>query len=121
MDMEIITSFSKKELEQLITDSVTKCLTDKLSPQPESSDRIGIDEACVILGTPDRPASKATVYKMTHLKKLPFMKFGARCIFSRRLLTQWVEQNTKLPPDSRAEISLSLAATAEKHLERNGK
>jgi len=72
--MEIITSFTRTELEQIISEQVTKCLNSKLPPpQPEQSDRCGINEARIILGTPEKPVSKALIYKLTHEKKLNFL------------------------------------------------
>jgi excisionase family DNA binding protein len=115
--MEIVTSFTKKELEQIISEQVTQCLNDKLSPpQPESSDRCGIDEACKITGL-----SSASIYKMTHLKKIPFMKFGRALVFSKRQLAQWLEENTISPADLGKELDKSLIAAAQKHLRNNGK
>jgi excisionase family DNA binding protein len=115
--MEIITSLTRKELEQLITDSVTKCLDAKLSPpQPEPSDRCGLDDACIILGTPEKPASKAQVYKLTSEKKLPHAKFGSRLVFSRRQLTAWVESHTLPPASAEDEMKARLRKSANKKL-----
>lgn len=77
-------------------------------PQPEPSDRCGMAEAMNITGL-----SKAAIYKLTHLKQLPHLKFGRRLVFSRRALTTWVEANTKAPDASPA-INKMIKA-AQKH------
>lgn len=114
--MDIVTSLSKKELEQIIFDQVTKCLNDKLSPaQPEQPDRCGLEDACIITGL-----SKQSIYKMTHEKKLPFMKFGSRLVFSRRQLTIWRDEHTLSPSSPEDEVKDNLTKSAQKHL-RNAK
>jgi hypothetical protein len=88
------------------------------SPQKsqEPSDRCGINEACIILGTPEAPTSKAQVYKLTSEKKLPHAKFGARLVFSRRQLLAWVESHTISPTTEEDEIKGNLIKSAKKHL-----
>jgi excisionase family DNA binding protein len=114
--MEIVTSLTKKELEEIISSQVKKCLDEKLTPpQLESSDRIGLAEACEITGL-----SRASIYKNTHEKRIPHLKFGSRLVFSRRQLTTWIEEHTVLPQNPEAEMNAALAASAQKHL-RNAK
>lgn len=114
--MEIITSLKKEELEQLIIDSVNKCLDGILKPPQELPDRCGIDEACILLGTPEKPASKAKVYQLTHLKKLPFMHYGRGLVFSRRQLLAYREEHTLPPSPPEDEMKANLVKSAEKHL-----
>jgi len=119
--MEIITSFTRTELEQIISEQVTKCLNSKLPPpQPEQSDRCGINEARIILGTPEKPVSKALIYKLTHEKKLNFRHFGRSLVFSRKDLIEYREAFTLPPSDPGEELKENLVRSAEKHL-RNGK
>jgi len=121
ISMEIITTLKREDLEQMIYDQISKCLNSKLSPpQPEPSDRCGINEACVILGTPERPVSKALIYKLTHEKRLKFMKFGRALVFSRQALIDYREENTVLPSSMDDEIKTNLVKSAKKHL-RNEK
>jgi len=119
--MEIITTFKKEELEQLIYETVTKCLNAKLSPpQLEQSDRCGINEACIILGPPEKPASKAKIYQLTHLRRIPFMRMGRALIFSRKQLLAYREEHTISPSFPEDEIKANLIKSAQKHL-RNAK
>ena len=104
--MEIITSFSKTELEQLITSSVQKCLNSNLHPpQPAQSDLIGIEEACNITGW-----LKPTIYKKSFLGEIPCSRMGKRLVFSRKELTSWMQSQTirKQSPEE----------TATKHLQK---
>jgi excisionase family DNA binding protein len=110
--MEIVTSLTRKELEQIITDSISKCLNDKLPPsQLEPSDRCALEDACIITGL-----SKASIYKMTHEKKIPYAKFGSHLVFSRRQLAAWVESHTLPPSSPEDELKDNLIKSAEKKL-----
>lgn len=113
--MEFITSLTRKELEQIITDSVTKCLNgNPLPSQPETSDRCQLNDACEITGL-----SKAAIYKLTHERGIPHAKFGSRLVFSRRQLAAWIDSRTISPESASDEMNIALAAAAKKHL-RNG-
>src|ERR1035437_3883492 len=93
--MDIVTSLSKKELEQIIFDQVSKCLaTQTPPPQPEQSDRCGLSDACIELGIPGKPVSEAYVYKLTHEKQIAFRHSGRFLEFSRRALRAWREAHT---------------------------
>ncbi len=105
--MEILTSFSKTELEQLIADSLQKCLTSTLHPAtPAQSDLLGIEEACQITGW-----RKPTIYKKSFLGEIPCSRMGKRLVFSRKELTVWLQSKTirKQSPDE----------TAAKHLQKD--
>jgi hypothetical protein len=115
--MEFITSLSRKELQELITESVQKVLTDKLSPPvPEQLDRCGIDDACIELGVPGRPVSKAYVYKLTHAKKIPHQLNGRFLEFSRRQLKAYREANTLNPSALEEEQEAKRIKAASKKL-----
>lgn len=115
--MEIITSLSRKELEELICDTVNRCLDAKLSPpSPEVQDRCLLQDACEITGL-----SRAAIYKLTSEKRLPHMKFGQRLVFSRRQLAAWVEERTVAPPDPVRDIKDGLTRSAEKKLRHEEK
>jgi excisionase family DNA binding protein len=114
--MEVITSFSRTELEQIISDTVTKCLEAKLSPlQPEIPDRCTLIDACEITGL-----GKAAIYKAVGKKEIPYSKFGSRLIFSRKELVFWVESHTLPSSSPDDEMTANLVKSAQKHL-RNAK
>jgi excisionase family DNA binding protein len=107
--MEIITSLKISELEQLITDSVQKCLNSTLHPaQPAQIDLIGIDEACELTGW-----LKPTIYKKSFLGEIPCSRLGKRLVFSRKELTQWMQSQTirKQSPEETATKQLQKEAT----------
>jgi predicted DNA-binding transcriptional regulator AlpA len=104
--MEILTSYTRTELEQIISDSVQKCLNSNLRPaQPAQNDLIGIEEACNITGW-----LKPTIYKKSFLGDIPCSRMGKRLVFSRKELTNWLQSQTirKQSPEE----------TATKHLQK---
>lgn len=112
--MEIVTSLKFSELEQLITESVRKCLNGTIpAPQPEPQDRIGIDEACILTGY-----RKATIYKKSFAGEIPCERFGKRLIFSRSVLIDWMNEKTINRHTAAIVISERLAEAGKKHLER---
>ena len=82
--MEILTSYSKSELEKIIEQSVRRCLNDAPAPQPVI-DAIGIDEAMELTNY-----SRATIYKLSFAGQIPCQKFGKRLVFSRQELMDWM-------------------------------
>lgn len=107
--MEILTSYTKTELEQIITDSVQKCFNSTLRPtQPAINDLIGIDEACEITGW-----LKPTIYKKSFLGEIPCSRMGKRLVFSRKELTIWIQSQTirKQSPEESAINHLKKEAT----------
>lgn len=103
--MEIITSFSKTELEQLIVDSVQKCLNNRTNPpQPVLSDEMDIDEICQFTGY-----KKATVYHKSFTGDMPASRRGKRLIFSRKEILRWMQSKT-IRKQSPAELELQESA-----------
>lgn len=108
--MEIITSLKVSELEQIITDSIQKCLNGTThSSQPELDDRIGIADACIITGY-----TKSTLYKKVFNKEVPYKKYGKRLVFSRKELAEWIEANTILKPSASDAMDKRLAEAGKK-------
>jgi excisionase family DNA binding protein len=106
--MEILTSYTRPEFEQIIRDQVQKCLSGKLiPPQPEPSDRIGIDEACNLTGY-----RKPTIYKLSFNGAIPCTRFGKRLVFSRKELSAWMKERTirKISPEAQALEQLAVDA-----------
>ena len=102
--------------------SLEELIQDLRIPQKsaELPDRCGIDEACKILGSEEKPASKAIIYKLTSDKSLPHAKFNGKLVFSRRQLVAWVDSHTVSPTAAEDEIKANLVRSAKKHL-RNAK
>jgi len=106
--MEIITSYSKAEFEEIIADTVKKCITKVLTPPAqEPPDLIDIDEACRVTGY-----SKATIYKKSFKNELPCSRRGKRLVFSRRALLAWMEAQTIPKPTAADRAAEHLARVA---------
>jgi excisionase family DNA binding protein len=79
----------------------------------EPSDRISLAEACQLTGS-----SKSQIYKLSMLNKIPVSHFGKRLVFSRRELTEWMQESTVSAPSAGDKMSDRLAATAKKRLKK---
>ena len=101
--------------------AIKNCLRESIEeikkiPNPEPRpDRIGLDEACIELGTKEKPASKAQIYKLTMLNEIPHQKFGKRLIFSRKELKIWMDQHTTTKPNPEETAINHLQKEARKH------
>ena len=82
------------------------------APEP-LPDRITLQDACELTGQ-----SKGQIYKMTMLGTIPCSHFGKRLIFSRKALTEWMEERTISAPSAGDIMSDRLSATAKKHLKK---
>ena len=79
-----------------------------VDPQPGAT--MNIDEAAAFLGL-----RKSYIYKLTHLKEIPFIKYGGRLIlFDRERLAAW-KRDKMQPVPTREE----LAAKAEAYCATN--
>jgi excisionase family DNA binding protein len=81
-----------------------------LEPLP---DRIELDEACKLTNQ-----SKGQMYKLTMLNKIPHQKFGKRLVFSRKALTEWLEEKTVSPSSPSDIMDDRLAKSAKKQLKK---
>ena len=50
---------------------------------------MSVDETAEMLGI-----AKATVYKYVSERRIPFVKIGARVLFERTAMTQWIRQRS---------------------------
>ena len=76
-------------------------------------DRITLQDACELTGQ-----SKGQVYKLTMIGDIPFSHFGKRLIFSRKALTEWMEERTISSPSVGDVMSDRLSASAKKRLKK---
>lgn len=82
-----------------------------VTPTPKR-DRLLLNEALALLDDLGRPTSKSTLYKETSTGVIPHYKVGKRLVFSRKTLTQWVEQG--MPDQSPLNAADRLAVTLNK-------
>ena len=116
-----MTQIIQLDYEDLQT-AIKNCLRESIEeiksiPAPEPlSDRIGLDEACIELGTKEKPVSKAQVYKLTMLNEIPHEKYGKRLVFSRKALVEWMDSRTVKKISVSEVMSDRLAKSAKRHL-----
>lgn len=106
----ILTPVSVEELVNLIASEVETRIhkTEVREPLPE---RMTLQEACDLTDQ-----SKGQIYKMTMLGTIPCSHFGKRLIFSRKALTEWMDERTISSHSDRDEMSDRLSETAKKRL-----
>lgn len=103
---------------------IKKCLHDSIEeikklPKPESlPDQISFDEARIELGTKEKPVSKAQLYKLTALKKVPHRKFGKHLIFSRKEIASWKDHCMVSSPSLEDNAIKHLQKEAVRHLDK---
>jgi excisionase family DNA binding protein len=87
---------------------------DSITQQPANvvlPDRIGRDEAKMILGISD-----SKIYKLTSTNKIPHGTFCGRLVFSRRELMTWLETNIKRPnPEKQIAQKLAISANRKQY------
>lgn len=116
--MTTILQVNQDDLTTVIRNCLRESITEiKNLPVTEPlPDRIGLNEACIELGTKEKPASKAQVYKLTMLDEIPYRKFGKRLVFSRKELREWMERRTISTPSASDIMDERLSKSAKKHL-----
>jgi len=100
--MELIVT-TADQLSTLIQSAVKRALAPQTTPPPKP-DRCTFDEALEITGL-----SKSKLYKLTSSKEIPHKHYGSRLVFSRKELTDWVEEQTveKSSDDATAVLAAS--------------
>ncbi len=83
-----------------------------VDPQPGAT--MNIDEAAAFLGL-----RKSYIYKLTHLKEIPFIKYGGRLIlFDRERLTAWKRDKMQSVPTREELASMAEVYCANNPLQR---
>lgn len=80
------------DLKELIVESVRLAISENRTGNglPFDSDYCDIDEAAKVLNL-----KKATVYQLTHSKRLPYINTGKKLYFRRSDLTKYIEAGSK--------------------------
>jgi excisionase family DNA binding protein len=114
-----ILQLEKTDLQEMFKDCIRQVINEVKPSKSEClPDSISLTEACAIIGTKEKPASKATVYKLTMDKEVPFSKFGKRLVFSRKQLMEWMESRTICASSTDDSVSERLTSTARKRLSK---
>lgn len=80
------------DLKELIVESVRLAISEnrKSDGLPFENDYCDIDEAASLLNL-----KKATIYQLTHSKRLPYINTGKKLYFRRSDLTKYIETGAK--------------------------
>jgi len=113
-----------EQLQMLIADAVDK-VAEKLANKERTKsearemarqrDGLTIGETVEFLAELGVPTTIKSLYARVYLDKIPYRKVGRRLIFSRKELTQWVEEQTTHPQDKKSAAALRLAASANRN------
>ncbi len=110
--MEIITSLSKAELEQLIVESVKRVIDSRpVTPQQEPSDEMTLQDVIELTGL-----RKPTIYRKVSEGKIPCYHRGKRLLFSRKEIVRWLESQTVRRVSRAARMEAFLADNARAKL-----
>jgi predicted DNA-binding transcriptional regulator AlpA len=112
MENMILTPVSVPELVNLIASEVEARINRPEHVEP-LQDRISLHEACLLTGS-----SKSQIYKLTMLSQIPHQKYGKRLVFSRKELSDWIEERTISAPSAGDVMTDRLAKSAKKHLKK---
>lgn len=84
MQIQIITS--EQQLTEVFEKVLKRMQFSGKQVTSEAPDAMDIHQAAEYVGL-----SKSQMYKFTHLRQVPFRKFGNKLIFSRKALKTWKE------------------------------
>jgi hypothetical protein len=101
-----------EELRAIVSEAVSGALPKTASGQSQV-DTITLTDALELLMEHGYPTSKAKIYKLTSAGEIPCKRYGNKLVFSRKVLLQWAESQTKSKSDS-SNISLTLARSARR-------
>ncbi|WP_076422782.1 helix-turn-helix domain-containing protein [Pontibacter lucknowensis] len=105
--MELIVT-TADQLSTLIQRAVARAIVPTSTPTPKP-DRCTLDEAVEITGL-----SKSKLYKLTSSNDIPHKRYSNRLIFSRKELTDWVEEQTIKKNSDDATLALAASARRKK-------
>lgn len=94
----------------LINRELQKIANQKEQPKP---DTMTTEELLEFVAEHGYPMTRATVYDLTHKKQIPYTKRRKRIIFSRRDISQWLEEWTARP-ETKSDAALRLAQSANR-------
>ena len=116
MENKIIVT-TREELQTLIGDAVAavvpKLADFRRKNEAVETDAMTVEAAAKFLTAQGIPATRATLYNLVYKNAIPHRKFGRRTVFSKRELTQWIEDNTKRPA-TKEDAALRIAASANR-------
>ncbi|SUE34834.1 helix-turn-helix domain-containing protein [Rikenella microfusus] len=84
------------QLEEIVQEAVRKVLRKEVLPteQPAPPDTLNLQSAVQLFRERGYSISTSRIYKLTSANRIPYSKYGARLIFSRAELLQWLDSQT---------------------------
>jgi len=110
----ILTSVPVPELVELIVSELEARVSRKNTSEP-LPDRISLSDVIHITGL-----KKSAIYKLTMAGSIPYGKYGRLLVFSRREITNWMDQQITRRPSIDERVNRHLKDTAKKSL-NNGR
>lgn len=86
-------------------------------PPAKQPENLTIDQAIELLQDNGLPITRAQIYKLSHLGKIPASRIGKRLVFSRKSLLNWIESR-KVEKVSPATIAAEKLARSAQRRER---
>jgi hypothetical protein len=108
--MSAIIVTSPEELREMLNQVLAEFLP-KNQAKASLPDNINLDSAIDLLKEYGYPTSKAKIYQLTALEKLPHRKYGNKLVFSRKELLLWAESQSRRV-GNHSEVVLTLAKSA---------
>ena len=101
-----------EELRAIVSEAVSGAFPKQASTQPQI-DTMTLNDTLELLKEHGYPTSKAKIYKLTSVGKIPCKTYGNKLVFSRKEILLWVENQTK-PKHGSTKIGLALARSARR-------
>ncbi len=115
--MEKLILTTREELQTLIGDAVAavvpKLADFRRKNEAVETDAMTVEAAAKFLTAQGIPSTRATLYNLVYKNTIPHRKFGRRTVFSKRELTQWIEDNTRRPA-TKEDAAKLIAASANR-------
>ena len=110
--MSTIIVTTPEELKAIVNEAIAEFLP-KTQIKESLPDTITLNSAVDLLKENGYPTSKAKIYQLTSVEKMPHRKYGNKLVFSRKELLQWAATQTR-SIGNHSEITLTLARSARR-------
>lgn len=116
--MENLVLLNKNDLRELLIELIPTSAV--VEPTKNENDYLPFDEALDYLNARGLEISKATLYKLTSTKQIPFQRWGGRkIVFVRGELDKWIETRLSCDEEKRTNrITNNVARSARKKEKR---
>ena len=110
--MSTIIVTTPEELKAIVNEAIAEFLP-KTQIKESLPDAITLNSAVDLLKENGYPTSKAKIYQLTSVEKMPHSKYGNKLVFSRKELLLWAESQSRRI-GNHSEVVLTLAKSARR-------